>query len=410
MKKNLLWISLCAPYDEVAHGGGKTHNFYLKQLFESKLFNIHLITFCELDEYDKAKTDLNKYGISNEVIPWTHCINVENIKRKFQLWDMEYNPVNKYGGATNKYYWDKIIEALKNVDFVPDLVLLQWTEIVLFVDKIKKIYPNAKLVCIEEDVKFLALQRQVNLCTNLFDKAIKKLRYLMLKNTEIKSLQLADLIIAYSNKDKNLLPENLKKRVLVVSPYFEDMSYCRRNVANKDIVFYGAMSRKDNYDSAIWFIENVFNNIQDKEIRFIIVGSKPAEVLYKYKNDRVIITGYVESVKPFFENSVCLVAPLVSGAGIKIKVLEALSAGIPVLTNSIGIEGIDAVDKCHYLYCEEKCDYLEAINDIINQKIDISTLSENAKRMIAQKYDLKKDSIRFVAHIRELVGAQQYES
>ena len=65
MKKEILWISLCAPYDEVPHGGGKTHNFYLKEVKKSNLFQINLITFCDLDEYEKAEQDLSGYGIEH---------------------------------------------------------------------------------------------------------------------------------------------------------------------------------------------------------------------------------------------------------------------------------------------------------------------------------------------------------
>ena len=71
-----------------------------------------------------------------------------------------------------------------------------------------------------------------------------------------------------------------------------------------------------------------------------------------FKPDVITVTGFVKEISKYFEQSLCLVAPLVLGAGIKIKVLEAMSAGLPVLTNQIGIEGIPAQNGIHYYYCE----------------------------------------------------------
>lgn len=403
MRKKILWVSLCAPYDKVGHGGGKTHNFYLKKINESRMFDIELISFCGIEEYNDVITDLNSYSLKNNIIPWTHCINKENIYRKLYLWDMENNPFNRYAGATNKYYWQCIKKITKSITYSPDIVILQWTEIVLFSDKIKKIFPKAKIVAIEEDVKYLAYKRKIDLCTNEIGKRIATLKYQKLKKQEMLSLAKTDLIITYSEKDRLLLKDN-KYKAIVLSPYFENMVAMKRNFCpNADIVFYGAMSRQDNYDSAIWFIENVFYKLPNRyNFRFIIVGNKPDKKLLKYASDNIIVTGYVEKIDPYFQNSLCFVAPLVSGAGIKIKILEALSSGIPVLTNDIGIEGINAEPGKTYLHCQEPKEYMDAILGIINGNINTNTISRRAKEMIKNNYNLDTDVNRFLDQLFKL--------
>lgn len=394
--KNILWISLCAPYDSVAHGGGKTHNFYLKQVHANRKFNIHLITFCDMDEFEKTENDLTKYGIMHTLIPWTHEINFKNIKRKVQLIDSEKNPFNRYGGGANLYYWDQIRQNFTMLKFCPDVVVLQWTEIVLYTDKIKKIFPESKIVAIEEDVKFLANQRRIELAKSELENWIAKNKYKKLKAAELRALQHADSIITYSEKDKKLLTEENIQNVNTISPYFDDLSSCEYQGDTKDIVFYGAMSRQDNYDSAIWFIENVFYKLANKNIRFIIIGSKPVDKLKAYANKRIIITGFVESVIPYFEHSLCLVAPLVSGAGIKIKILEALSAGIPVVTNHIGMEGILAEAGKDYIHCELAEEYVEAITKLLEDQSYRSFLGKCAKASIRANYNRERDVKRFV--------------
>lgn len=403
MKKEILWISLCAPYDDVAHGGGKTHNFYLKKLSQSKVFHINLITFCDMEEYEIAEIDLNKYKIDHTIIPWTHKICLENIKRKIQLINMMFNPLNKMGGATNEYYWDQIKRVIQRNTIVPDVIILQWTEMILFSDRIRKIFPYAKIIAIEEDVKFLASKRQIELKKGKIEKLFALKRYQKLYKKEINSLRRVDRVITYTQKDKMLLLNGGIKNITVLSPFFENYSDdVKWRGTSNDIIFYGAMSRQDNFDSAIWFINNVFTHIDDQSIRFVIIGNKPTSKLLAYANDRIVVTGYIKDVRPFFERSLCFVAPLVSGAGVKIKILEALSAGIPVITNDIGIEGINADPQQDFIYCKEASDYIDTIKKILERKIDLRRLSFNSKKMINLNYNLNKDAERFKSIISNM--------
>ena len=403
MKPKLLWISLCAPYDNVGHGGGKTHNYYLKEIQKSNKFDIQLITFCEIDEFQKDKKDLDSYKINNTIIPWTHDINFKNIVRKIQLIDMEYNIFNEYGGATNLYYWSCIKEEIEKIDYTPDIIILQWTEIVLFTEKIKRIFPDSKIVVIEEDVKYLSYRRKAECEQKVLSRYFKCLKLKKLMTAELDSVKLADLIITYSNKDKNLLG-NAKNKTIVLSPYFQDLSYIKRNKKpNNEIIFYGAMSRQDNYDSAVWFIKNVFDTVSKMyDLKFVIIGNKPDKSLFKYASDKIIITGFMEKIDSYFENSLCLVAPLVSGAGIKIKILEALSSGIPTLTNDIGIEGIEAKKGRDYFHCENPKDYIKVISDIINNKVDMKNVFFNSKKTITDNYNLQNDREVFIDSLERM--------
>ena len=132
------------------------------------------------------------------------------------------------------------------------------------------------------------------------------------------------------------------------------------------MLFYGAMARPENYKSAIWFIENVMPLLSDLDVRFVIVGARPDKSLLTYASDKVEITGFMDKVDPYFERCLCLVAPLVLGAGVKVKILEAMSSGIPVVTNHIGIEGIYAENGKHYIHCEAPEEYAECIHKLVN--------------------------------------------
>ena len=204
-------------------------------------------------------------------------------------------------------------------------------------------FPGLKIIASEPDVTFVGYERKSH-----YYKGLKHIAWVHKakweKKLELNALRCCDLTLPQNPDNCKLLEkEGIDKgKLMWLSPYFTNMSDCIRNSNGRDILFFGAMSRPENYLSAIWFIENVMSALSDIDIRFIVMGDNPPEQLLAYENNRIIITGFVDEPESYFASSLCFVAPLLIGAGIKVKVLEALSSGIPVLTNEIGIEGIPA--------------------------------------------------------------------
>lgn len=390
--KKLLWISSSVPYDSVAHAGGKIHNFYLKKLHQQNLFDIKLLSFCAPREIPKL--DLDKYGIEHELVYWRRS----GVKRF--IWGAiiritENNPFNRYANFTNGFIeWGVLtkLRKFKREGYKPDIIILQWTQVVLLIAKVKKMYPDAKIVAIEEDVSFLSYERKMKAATGFVNRLLWKRKYKKLKKIEIESLKLADLVINNNYKDQRLLESTAAGvNTWVWCPYFQSMLDVQYQRENYDILFYGAMEREENWKSAIWFIENVFNKL-DEKYSFVVIGNRPNPILKKYESERIHILGFVEDIKPYFEKSLCLVAPLVLGAGVKIKILEGLSSGIPVLTNKIGIEGIPANDQREYYFCETAEDYINAIKRLENKDTSIA-MSESAKKFIAENYNYDRDAL-----------------
>ena len=181
------------------------------------------------------------------------------------------------------------------------------------------------------------------------------------------------------------------KNIKWLPPYFNSMSNIKRKETEPVILFFGAMGRQENSLSALWFIENVMPKISDLSVKFVILGGNPPKELISKESPSVHITGFVDDIKPYFETAMCFVAPLILGAGIKVKILEALSSGIPVLTNKIGIEGIPARDGHEYLHCETAEEYETLIRAIYNHEIDVKQVGDNARKFI-KKYSIINSS------------------
>lgn len=393
-KKKVLYISMMAPYDSVDHAGGKVHNFYLKYMHRSGRFDITLLSMCWKREEDKL--DLDRYGIKNDIYVLDKN-KIHRLIRKGISGFSYFNPFDKYGSLFldyERHQYKRLIsrhyrKVKEKQEEKPDIIILQWTQMIFLIDFVKKLFPNTKVIAIEEDVSYLNYYRMIGLSKTILNKSISKYRYRNVKKLELKALKKADVIVNNNHKDFILLQndgiESAKLRELPI--YFQSYESVDRKKQTRDILFYGAMARPENYKSALWFIENVMPLLSEENVRFVVVGSRPDNALLDKQSENVIVTGFVESVAPFFERSLCLVAPLVLGAGVKVKILEAMSSGIPVLTNDIGIEGIPAQDGLHFHLCIKPDDYARVIKKII---ADGQTVNLEAKKFVKESYDLPK--------------------
>ena len=395
----LLYISSFVPYKQIRHAGGQTFNYYVKNISKDKGIQTKMIGFCRYD--DKKYIDEEKENYE------CHCILtrgtfITNVKRVIVD---TYGKIVKKHDAELSYYLERemLKEAmkLKRSGYMPDVIVLEWTNIVLEIEKIKAIFPDAKYVASEHDVSFLGYKRKYDAASDN-DKISAKLAYENMKEREIEALKLCDIAMPQSYKDKKLLVDNgiSEEKIHVLTPYYHDMRNIKREKINHDILFWGAMYRAENYDAAIWFIDNVMPLLEDTDIRFIVAGNRPPEILKSRKNDRIIITGFVEDETPYFSNSLCFVSPLLTGAGIKVKIIEALSARIPVLTNSIGIEGIPAVDGESYYFCDTAEDYNKVIRNLL--KHDCFDITDGQEKLLQEYFDLNSSFESYANMIKSL--------
>lgn len=161
-------------------------------------------------------------------------------------------------------------------------------------------------------------------------------------------LERASEILVLSPKDADLIVGLYSLRPRVIKPYFQDYSACavQRALAPVEgchIVFWGNLSRSEN-EEAIWrFINTCLPSIraQIPEAELLVVGASPSHRLKSVAAPGVTVTGFVDDPSSLFLKAKLAVVPLLAGAGVKIKVLELLSAGLPVISTEIGAEGIE---------------------------------------------------------------------
>ena len=392
MTKKILWISMMLPYENVGHAGGKSFNYYINKCADDNRFDVTLIAKVlpgEEKNIEKINRNIHFYSVA------TPISKISRMKCYIKSVNSKFNPMYPFGNVLTKEIYDQIegkIHSLKENNYNPDIVVLEWTWMLLWIDVVKKYFPKAKYFATEHDVSFLGYYRKCTEEKSKFKKIWKYIQYKNLKYRELSAINKCDYAVTLNGKDYRLLLDNgiSSSKIGVIAPFFEMPTAVNRKPNKKDILFYGAMGRRENSMSAKWFVEKVMPLLNDLDIRFIILGSNPTQEIQALKSERVIVTGFVENVQPYFETAMCMAAPLQLGAGIKIKVLEALAMGIPVLTNEIGIEGIDAKSDEEYLFCKTAHDYEKMIRKIISGELKTDIISKNSISFIKRTYDFQK--------------------
>lgn len=168
-------------------------------------------------------------------------------------------------------------------------------------------------------------------------------------------------------------------------------SECQAGQANsrQNIVFVGYMDYHANVEAVTWFSQAVWPEIarQYPDLHFTIVGRDPSPEVRALASDRIHVTGTVEDVRPFYASAVAAVVPLRSGGGTRLKILEAMAAGVPVVSTRLGAEGINVEHETEILLADNCQEIASAISRIVSSTETRNRLASAARAMVAQEYD-----------------------
>ncbi|MBT1075044.1 glycosyltransferase [Geobacter grbiciae] len=226
-----------------------------------------------------------------------------------------------------------------------DLVHIEFTELLPWACHIKRRYPEKRVSYVAHDIVFQKKYREAR--RHLFLNPWRDLDLAMTWWSENRFLACADRVIVQNRKDAALIPRH-RERVRVVVPYAQtaasEDSSVPPPISGRYLIFYGAMDRPENYLAAISFLRICWPELRREfpDLEFCVLGARPHDRLREFDGrDGVTVTGFVEDPNAYLSGAFLTVAPITLGAGIKVKVLESLLSGSPVVAFPAGAEGID---------------------------------------------------------------------
>ena len=159
--------------------------------------------------------------------------------------------------------------------------------------------------------------------------------------------------------------------------------------APAEVLFVGAMYRDANVDAVRWFHGEILPRVKVEigNARFTIAGAAPpAEIQRLAAPPTIEVTGFVESLEPLYARTTVFVAPLRIAGGIAGKTLDALAAGCPVVTTTIGNDGIGATPGQHLLVADSPADFAAAVTRLLRDPAERARLGDNARRFAAERF------------------------
>ncbi|MHB0858744.1 MAG: glycosyltransferase [Anaerolineae bacterium] len=156
------------------------------------------------------------------------------------------------------------------------------------------------------------------------------------------------------------------------------------------VVFTGKMDFRPNIDAVIWFAEQVWPLVLRDlpQARFYAVGKNPHPRLDVLAGDpSITVTGYVADVLPYLGGADVMVAPLRIGGGTRLKILEALAAGLPLVSTTLGAEGVDLTPGVHALLADSPPAFAKAVVTLVRDREQAHALGEAGRRFVLEHFD-----------------------
>ncbi|MEM9966004.1 MAG: glycosyltransferase, partial [Asticcacaulis sp.] len=207
------------------------------------------------------------------------------------------------------------------------------------IDTVRRLAPKAKIAYLNADLHYLRMERQSvveNRPALLAEAAAMKAKELALNNA-------VDITFVHSTYERELLlTEKPDARIYVLPLIDQIVESHALHSERRDVMFLGGYNHPPNLDAARWLLQDIWPQLSERlpQARLLLIGANPPAELKALASDRVVVTGRVDNLSEWFNQSRIFLAPLRYGAGAKGKLIAAMGHGVPVIATDIATEGL----------------------------------------------------------------------
>jgi polysaccharide biosynthesis protein PslH len=273
-----------------------------------------------------------------------------------------------------------------------DIVLLEGVHLGEYLPMLRAGAPQAAVVCDWHNIESEILQRYSETAPGWARQQYARRTAEKLAAYEQWFVNQCDMHVVVSERDREkLLDYGARVPVIVIENGVPLSRFCRSTageISRKGrfrIVFTGAMDYHANIEAVTEFAQEVWPRLRAgaPSLVFTIVGRNPApEVRKLAQQEGIEVTGMVPDVWPYYVEAAAAVMPLRVGGGTRIKILEAMAAGVPVVSTGIGAEGLAATPGIHYLLANSRGEMLAALQDLLRDPARKTQMTEAARDFV----------------------------
>jgi len=227
-----------------------------------------------------------------------------------------------------------------------------------------------------------------------------------LRQYELEHVKDYDAVVCISSVDAGMLRQAGFRKPLTSIPFGvtpEPMDYV--DVEPASLFHLGSMDWMPNQEGVDWFLQQVWPLLHREvpQARLYLAGRKMPRRLLEAHIEGVSVVGEVADAMHFIASKQINVVPLLSGSGIRVKIIEAMSAGKTVVTTRTGAQGIDARDGEHLLIADTAEDFVRHIRHCIDDDAFCRSIGQNAYRLIAQEYNTTTLTHKLISFLCETI-------
>jgi polysaccharide biosynthesis protein PslH len=383
----ILLVSLFLPQEKAYHAGGRYVFELLRRL--SARHEIHLATRFEEGEL-AGVSELEPYCARIHPFSYPHLAN--------------RGPAGLLRLAANYLAFSRFAHRLiRQGDY--DLVQVEWVETAILIGR-----GATPMVLDAHDVISKPAERDFRRSTGV-RRPLQWAKYQLVKSLEQLVMARFDRIFTLSEFDRRYLLDLSPTLPVVTIPIpagLDLKAASHPRVAGRLLFLASYKYRPKNVEGALWFHQQVLPLVRREfpDVEFVIAGfGPPPQLVQLAEADRLTrVTGFVEDTDQLYKSAAVFVAPILTGGGIIVKVLDALAAGTPVVTTSFGNEGIAARPGEELLVADDPRAFAAAVVSLLRDEAGAARISAQGAAFVARNFSLEAVLERIEDAYGELAG------
>jgi glycosyltransferase involved in cell wall biosynthesis len=281
---------------------------------------------------------------------------------------------------------------LRNQTF--DAVQIEGLHLIVYAKRIRQLAPQARLICDWHNIESEILARYAENDSNWLRRLYALRTAALVRPLENQLLHLCHAHIVCSERERDILLQEVPQARVEVVGNGVDVEFFganpSQNGVRRDLVFLGRMDYHANVDAALFFAKKIWPQVRARrpELRFVVVGSQPTNEVLALRNlEGVTVTGTVDDVRPFYHSALAAVVPLRVGGGTRLKILEAMAAGTPVISTTLGAEGLAVTNGKDILVADSPEAIADTAVSLQAKSPAWHSLVRNARILVQTQYD-----------------------
>ncbi len=290
-----------------------------------------------------------------------------------------------------------------------DIVLMEGLYCTRYCDIVRKYAKGARVVLRAHNIEYELRRRQYERLGFSFEKIFLKSAIKRLMRAELMVFSQVDLIVTVSQREAEILGRKIITTPIVVAPIGMECPTTPKKKTGREkkhIGFIGSLDWRPNRDGLQWFVDEVWRPLSrlHNVLEFFIAGSYGDLSSMFREEDHINLLGQVEDSRSFVEDMDMMIVPLWTGSGTRVKIIESLCVGTPVLSTSLGAEGLNLHAGKGIMISDSSIGWQSLCRDLVQGNVDIRKLVTAGRRYVEDYHDINMIGRQVFGHMKLLLG------